>query len=237
MKVIIGLFILYLVISNVVFGETHNIELSQQINVEIEDVVKTKDGSYSAVIKMSEASDCAVPGFNCGAGYRPSAPYIEETCKAKSCDGKGSVYYSAGKLVFSLENEESCLTKKNNQTCFHLLTKDVQADKDCNKFNSHVAKYYCLNNFDQSNLKENRDLCDKLPSDIYGLKWNCFYEWAIRYKDPSFCEQYSKTQLSGKNRCYLKMAVLFNSNKYCKNIEKNNEDSYLEQCLTNNYSK
>ncbi len=229
--------ILCFLLPNMASSKNHFVEISKTIAVEVGDTIKTKDDSYSAVIKMSEASDCAVPGFNCGAGYRPSAPYIEETCKAKNCDGIGSVYYTSGKLVFSLENEDSCLEKKNNETCFHLLTKDVKEDKDCNKFNSHIGKYFCLKNFDQSNLKDNRDLCDKLPNDIYSLKWNCFYEWAIRYKDPSFCEQYSKTQLSGKNRCYLKMAVLFNSSKYCKKIEEHNEDSYLEQCLTNNYSK
>ena len=237
MKIILYVLLIIIIPINTAFGKIHVVSISQTIPVTLGDTIQTKDKLYSAIVKITKSSDCAVPGFNCGAGYQPARYYLEESCKKDPCENSGSVYYSGEKLVFSLENEQSCLKKKNNKTCFYSLYKRVLIDSDCSKFESTTGKYYCLNKFSQSRLKSNRELCDKLPSGTYALKWNCFYEWAIRYKDPLFCEKYSASQLSGRNRCFLKMANLLKSKAMCKKIIKSKDDSYLEQCFDLNLKK
>ncbi len=208
-------------------AKTHIVELSKTVAVEVGDTLKTKDGAYTAVIKMSKASDCAVPGFNCGAGYRPSAAYVEESCIGKKCIGKGRVYFFAGKLVFSLENEQSCLERDFNESCFYALSEGVKKATDCNNFNSPTGKYICLSKFPLSNHEQFRSLCDQLPK---SLRWNCYYEWAQKYKDSGFCEKYPPKEFNGRNRCYLKLAELLRSKALCEKIIKRKEDSYHEQC-------
>jgi len=109
----------------------------------------------------------------------------------------------------------------------------VKSGEECLSLVAPLGQYYCLERFSRFKSDEIKNLCDKLPSDIYALRWNCFYNYAVRFNDEKFCEKYSQTaeDISGKNRCYLKMAQLLNDKKLCQKIVKTSSDSYLEQCL------
>ncbi len=98
------------------------------------------------------------------------------------------------------------------------------------KLKSPLGRYYCLERFSDSKLPENRGLCEQLPADIYALRWNCYYEYAVRYRDASFCDKYPASEFSGKDRCLLKMAELLKDQSFCKKISATKEHSYLEQC-------
>lgn len=226
------LILITLLLSTIIFAETHVVSLSQEVTFKSGDVIKLKDTPFSITIGVSKGPDCAVPGRNCGAGYIPPHFIFKKNCgEDKSCHYfflESSNYIQSGKL--SIETEETCLNK-DFELCINNYSGTITTDDECSKLKTDLGKYYCLKRFDLSNRPENKGLCDKLPSSIYALKWNCYYEYAIRYKDPSFCDKYAKEELSGKDRCYLKMAELFKDQKFCSKISDSKEHSYREQCL------
>lgn len=220
------------IFSTLSFSESHVVTISQEVTFKPGDVIKLKDSPFSVSISLNKGTECAVPGRNCGAGYIPPHLTLSKTCSEnKKClyfiiaDIKG---IDGGKL--SIETEETCL-KKNYEMCFNDYSGSLQSDDGCSSLKTSMGQYFCLNRFSSSNRPENKDLCDKLPDSIYALKWNCYYEFAIRYKDPSYCEKYSKAELSGKDRCYLKMAELFKDKTLCSKISASKEHTYKEQCL------
>lgn len=229
------LFLIYFVF---IFGHFANgaekiVSLSEKTHFTVGDTFKLISTNVSVKIEFDKGSECAVPGYNCGAGYRPPHPIYK-----LNCDNLNPCPYivmmvatDSNKGIISIENEDSCV-KSDPKMCFYELGKSFKSDIDCLKLKTPLAQYYCLEVFQTSTLKVARTLCDTLPKDIYALQWNCFYDYAIRYRDPTFCEKYSnlKQDLSGKSRCYLKMAELFKDKKFCKNIIASKDDSYKEQC-------
>lgn len=215
--------------SNAGFAKTIEASLSQKIPFQVGHTYKLKDADFSLEIGADPGSKCAVPGFNCGAGYIPAHP----TFKTKCGNQKPCPYIvmanakDATSGILSFESESSCEHHKPEQ-CFREFSKQFETDEGCMKLKSPLGQYYCLERFPNSQQPQNRDLCNKLPSDIYGLRWNCYYDYAIRYKDPSFCELYPEKEFSGKERCWLKMAELMKDKSICKKIVK--EALYVEQC-------
>jgi hypothetical protein len=112
-----------------------------------------------------------------------------------------------------------------NYAFARLYSKDVE----CMKLSSPLGRYYCLEKFTDSKIAENKGLCEKLPNSIYALKWNCYYNYAIRYRDPGFCDKYSATELSGRDRCLNKMSSLLNDKSLCQKISATSD--YKQQCM------
>lgn len=209
------------------------INLSQKINFKVGDTFTLKNSKVSVTIGFNKGSECAVPGYNCGAGYQPPRPTYTLNCdKQIPCPYVVlMIATDADKGTISLESEESCV-KVDAKNCFYQWGRSFKADTDCLKLKAPIGQYYCLEVFPQSTLPEAKTLCEKLPKEIYALQWNCFYEYAIRFKDPTFCDKYSnsKEDISGKNRCYLRMAEMFKDKKYCQPIVAAKDQSYKEQC-------
>jgi hypothetical protein len=220
-----------LIFSALSFSETHVVTISQEVIINPGDVIKLKDSPFTVSISLNKGTECAVPGKNCGSGYIPPHLTIKRDCGGN----KNCLYFIIGShngienQKLSIETEETCL-KKNYEMCFSDYSGSLQSDEGCSSLKTSMGKYFCLKRFYSSNRPENKDLCDKLPNSIYALRWNCYYEYAIRYKDASFCEKYSKEELSGKDRCYLKMAELFKDKNFCSKISDSKEHNYKEQC-------
>ena len=223
--------LLTLLLSSISFSGTHIVSLSQEVIFKPGDVIKLKNTTFSITIGLNKGTSCAVPGKNCGSGYIPPHLTIKSDCgEEKSCQYfiiDSIIDIKEGKL--SIETEETCLNK-NFEICFNNYSRSLQSDEDCSVLKTAVGKYHCLKRFYSSKRPENKNLCDQLPDSIYALKWNCYYEFAIRYKDSSFCEKYSKEEFSGKDRCYLKMAEIFKDKKFCSKISDTKEHTYREQC-------
>jgi hypothetical protein len=172
-----------------------------------------------------------VPGFNCGSGYRPPSPAFSIECgKQKKCpfvimhETK-----TATSGILSIEDENSC-EKNDPSNCYAQFARSFMGDYQCMEFKTPLGRYYCLKQFAESARPENRNLCDQLPESIYALKWNCFYEYAFRYRDASFCDKYPEKDVSGKDRCYLQMANILKDQSFCKKISASKDHSYIEQC-------
>ncbi|HAZ14629.1 MAG: hypothetical protein A2X86_16655 [Bdellovibrionales bacterium GWA2_49_15] len=213
-------------------ANTFEVSLSQKVDFKSGDVIKLKKSFFSVQIGSDPGTECAVPGFNCGSGYRPPHPTYKIDCGAKQpCpyivmasaqDG------SSGSLT--IEDEKSC-EKNNPENCFYEFARQFASDEGCMALKSPSGRYYCLARFDKSARPENRGLCDQLPDAIYALKWNCYYEYAIRYRDPKFCDKYSPKEIDGRDRCLLKMAEIFKDKAFCQKISASKTNSYKEQCL------
>lgn len=209
------------------------IDLSQKTKFKVGDTFNLKKSKVSLTIGFDKGSECAVPGYNCGAGYIPPHPIY-----TLNCDNQVPCPYvvlmnanDSDKGIISIETEETC-TKSDPKTCFYQFGRSFKTDIECLKLKTALGQYHCLEIFPLSTMPEIKSLCEKLPKDIYALQWNCFYEYAIRFKDPSFCNKYSNTKedISGKNRCYLKMAEMLKDKQYCQPIVAAQDDSYKAQC-------
>ncbi|MBA2403796.1 MAG: hypothetical protein H0V66_03415 [Bdellovibrionales bacterium] len=228
------LFLLFLFIFSLStsFAKTQIVELSQKVEFNTGDIITLKNSAFSVKIGTEPGTECAVPGFNCGSGYEPPAPSFMIDCgKQKSCpyvlmtDNKTA---TSGSLY--IEDEKSC--EKNDPTnCFNQFARNFKTDDGCRELKSPLGRYYCLKTFSHSARPENRGLCEQLPESIYALRWNCFYEHAIRYRDASFCDKYLANESSGRDRCLLQMAKILHDMSLCKKISASKEHSYLEQCL------
>ena len=213
------------------FTKSVEVTLSEKVNFKKGDIFKLTGSDFSVEIGSDPGTKCAVPGFNCGSGYQPPRPTFKIECGSnKTCpyivlsDIKGS---ETGFLT--IESEESC-TKSNPEQCFYTFGRQYKSDEGCMNLKTPLGKYYCLKAYDSSKRPENKGLCDQLPKDIYALRWNCFYEYAVRYSDASFCDKYEPSELSGRDRCLLKMAELLKDKSFCKKISNSKEHSYVEQC-------
>ncbi len=211
------------------FAKIIEVSLSEQVSFQAGNTYHLKGSYFSVEVGTNPGTKCAVPGFNCGSGYTPPHPTFNINCNSHMpCDytvmtnAKDS---STG--ILSIESESSC-EKKQPEQCFMAFSQQHKTDEGCMKMKTPMGKYYCLDRFKNSHRPENKALCNKLPAEIYALRWNCYYEYAIRYRDPSFCENYSEAETSGKERCWLKMADLMKDKSLCKKITK--DKSYMEQC-------
>ena len=215
-------------------AETTVVSLSDKIKFKTGDVIQLKDSEYSVTIGFDKGSKCAVPGFNCGSGYQPPRPTFSIQCgKINPCPYVALIFPNDSTTgLLSIENIKSCETH-DTEICFREFANLFKKDVGCMNISNPDGRYYCLKNFENSKLIENKKLCDELSPSVYALKWNCFYEYAIRYKDQNFCDKYSAKESSGRNRCFLKMAEILKDKSLCSKINKNSEDSYLEQCQKN----
>jgi hypothetical protein len=211
------------------FAKTSEVTIAEKVPFQAGNTYQLKGSDFSVEVGNDPGSKCAVPGFNCGSGYIPPHPTFKINCGTqKPCpyavmaNSKDS---TSG--ILSIESESSC-EKNQPEQCFWEFSRQYKTDEGCMELKSPIGQYYCLKRFENSQRAENRGLCNKLPADIYALRWNCYYEYAIRYKDPSFCENYSAAEVSGKERCWLKMAELMKDKSLCKKITK--EKLYVEQC-------
>ena len=213
------------------FSKNYEIGISEKVSFQTGDIIKLKGTDYSVEIGSFKGSECAVPGFNCGSGYRPPHPTYNVKCGALAPCPYILMHYPVDDRSGSLtiENEESC-TKNKLDNCFSTYAGQFTNDEGCMKLKSSFARYYCLQRFADSKRPENKALCEQLPADIYALRWNCFYEYAIRYKDASFCDKYPASEFSGRDRCLLKMAEILKDYSLCKKISASKEHSYVDQC-------
>jgi hypothetical protein len=208
------------------------VSLSEKVKFAKGDVIELINEKFSIIIGFDEGSKCAVPGFNCGSGYIPPHPTYTVNCGERSpCP---YIFMAASENSFSgtisIESLKSCETHEPER-CYLEFANGFKEDKECMNISNLNGRYYCLKKFEHSKLPENKNLCDSLSDSVYALKWNCYYEYAIRYNDPALCEKYQDKEIDGKNRCFLKMAELNRDKKLCNKIVKTSQDSYLEQCL------
>jgi hypothetical protein len=215
-------------------GNASNIEvsLSEKVKFTRGDVIKLRDKEYSITVGFYEGSKCAVPGFNCGSGYRPPHVTFMVNCgTAKVCPYIHMAFSNSSTTgTISIEDLKSCETHEPER-CFREFAEVYKEDKGCMNISNFDGRYYCLKKFEYSKMPENKNLCDLLSDSVYALKWNCFYEYAIRYNDQSICDKYPSKEVDGRNRCLLKMAELAKDKSICKKIIKNSQDTYLEQCF------
>jgi hypothetical protein len=211
-------------------GVVHEVELGQKITVKSGEGVKLKGQDYSVTVGAPhEPVACAVPGFNCGSGYIPPAPTFQENCTASPCP-----YFFATEVKdastanLTIHNEKSCeQLKAQASACFYSYARTLKSAEGCSTLKGALGKYHCLQVYSVA-LPQFRSVCDELPSDIQGLRENCYYDWAIRYRDASYCKKFDAKDFSGAERCWLKMAELLNDRSLCRNIKK--EPSYVAQC-------
>ena len=213
------------------YAKTYEVAVSEKVPFQKGDIFKLKGTDYLVEIGFSAGTECAVPGFNCGSGYQPPHPTYDIKCGThKLCPYILMDYPTNGTSgSLTIETEESC-TKNKLEYCFSTYARQFQDDEGCMKLKSPFGKYYCLERFPDSKRPENKSLCGQLPVEIYALRWNCFYEYAVRYRDASFCDKYPASDFSGRDRCLLKMAELLNDQSFCKKISATKEHSYVEQC-------
>jgi hypothetical protein len=211
-------------------GVNHEVELGQKITVKSGDVVKLKGQHYSVTVGAShEPVECAVPGFNCGSGYIPPAPTFQEKCAAPPCPYFFAPEVKDGNTAdLTIHNEKSCeQLKAQANTCFYSYARTLKSAEGCSILKGAVGRYYCLQVYAVA-LPQFRDVCDGLPADIHALRENCYYDWAIRYRDARFCNKFDPKDFGGAERCWLKMAEVLKDRSLCRNIKK--EPSYVEQC-------
>ncbi len=213
------------------YSKSTEIGLSEKVTFKKGDRFKLKSEEFSVEIGSDPGTHCAVPGFNCGSGYRPPRPTFKTECGThKVCpyiimsDIRGS---ETGFLT--IESAESC-EKSNPEQCYFSFGRHYKSDDGCMNLKTDLGKYYCLKAYEKSKRPENKTLCDRLPKDVYGLRGNCFYEYAVRYLDVSFCDKYEPSELSGRDRCLLHMAELLKDKSLCKKISASKEHSYVELC-------
>lgn len=213
------------------YSKTHEVGISEKVSFSVGDVIKLKGTDYSVKIGLFPGTECAVPGFNCGSGYRPPHPSYDIECGMVSPCPYILMDYPVDSTTgyLTIETEESC-TKNRLKNCFLTYARQFTTDEGCMKLKSPFSRYHCLELFNDSRRPENKTLCEQLPEDIYALRWNCFYEYAIRYRDASFCDKYAASELSGRDRCLLKMAELLKDHSLCKKISASKEHTYAEQC-------
>lgn len=225
------LILLYVVGPQNSFAKTYEVGLTEKVFFSKGDIIKLKHTDFSVEIGFFPGTTCAVPGFNCGSGYRPPSPTFEIKCGTqKSCPYIVLGFPSDGSSgSLTIESEESC-AKNDPKNCFYAYARQFKSDDGCMKLKSPLGRYYCLELFSDSKRPENRGLCEQLPAEIYALRWNCYYEYAVRYRDASFCDKYLASEFSGRDRCLLKMAELLKDQSFCKKISATKEHSYLEQC-------
>lgn len=230
-------FSLYFIFAQIVLvglshAKTIEVSLSQKVVFKTGDIISLKNTKFKIEIGADKGSECAVPGFNCGSGYIPPHPTYKIDCDGQEPCPYISMPIAQGATTgnISIESEESC-EKNDPSNCFRQFARQYKNDEGCMRLKSPLGRYYCLQDFTGSIRPENKVLCDQLPDSIFALKWNCYYDYAVRYKDPSFCEKYPTTELSGKRRCLLRMAELLKDQSFCDKITFSKEDSYKEQCL------
>lgn len=212
-------------------GITHEVELGQRITVKSGEVVKLKGREYSVSVgDPYEPVKCAVPGKNCGAAYQPPAPTFREKCTGSPCpyffspEVKG-----ADTAALTLHDENTCGALKHQaNACFYDFARRLNAAEGCSALKTALGRYHCLQMFSGQALVDFRGVCDALPSDIHALRENCYYDWAIRYRDAGFCKKFDAKDFSGAERCWLRMAELLKDRSLCNQIKK--EPSYVEQC-------
>lgn len=220
------------------FGvRTHAAILEVQLGVPVKfqsgDEIKLKDSKYTVKVGGPyEPVKCAIPGQNCGAGYSPPRPIFDVQCIEDPCPyvmDSETTSGTTGTIV--VHSEETCGAKKHQaNSCFYQFARAYKSDEGCKNLKTALGRYQCLVVYPNSTRPEFRQLCDELPVEIFALRWNCYYDWAIRYKDSTFCDKYPKEDGSGRDRCLLKMAERLKDKSLCKKISDSKEHSYVELC-------
>jgi hypothetical protein len=230
-KPYIVFFLLFISWNHFAYSKSYEVGISEKVSFQTGDIIKLMGTDYSVEIGFFPGSKCAVPGFNCGSGYIPAHPTYDVKCGALTpCPYILMNYPVDGKSgSLTIETEESC-TKNKLSNCFSTYAGQFTNDEGCMKLKSPFGRYHCLERFPDSRRLENKALCEQLPAEIYALRWNCFYEYAVRYRDASFCDKYTVSEFSGRDRCLLKMAEILKDYSLCKKISATKEHSYVEQC-------
>lgn len=229
MKILLSALIFFLLQDS--HAKEQIVSLSEKIEFHVGDIVKLKNTDFLVTIKGNKGTECAVPGRNCGSGYIPPHPEIEMNCHDVTLCPYVVLDESrtATSGTLSIEDEKSCETHRP-EMCFYLFTRFSKSEDICQKLKSPMGRYYCLKRYEQSARPENKGLCDQLPESVYALRWNCFYEYAVRYRDVTFCDKYPAKDIEGKDRCLLKMAEINKDFSLCGKISSSKEHNYIEQC-------
>jgi hypothetical protein len=212
---------------------TREVSLSEKVTFNTGDVITLKGTDYSiSVSDPYEPVKCAIPGRNCGKGYRPPVPTFDVKCSESPCPYILQNFNQSGTSgTLSIETEETCVSKGHQaDNCFYVYARSLKTDDGCMTLKTALGKFYCLKKFDNSARTENKGLCDQLPKDISGLQWGCFYDYAILYRDPSFCAKFDKTDVEIADRCWKKMAEVMKDKTLCRKISITKNHTYKEQC-------
>jgi hypothetical protein len=203
-------------------SKTHQVELGVPTLLKTGERIQLKGTTYElALANFFEPVKCAVPGFNCGAGYRPPSPHFSVQCKSIPCP---YFYETQVKGQNSVEvvihSEESCAALKSAaSSCFYGYSRSVvKKAEDCLNLKTALGRYHCVQRFHLSLPESMRTVCDDLPKDIPGLQASCWYDWAIRFKDSRFCASFTKEDTDGSSRCWAKMAQELKDRTLCMKI-------------------
>jgi len=224
---------LLLILMSSAFAKTHEVSLSESVTFNTGDLISLKGTSYSVEVGGPyEPVKCAIPGRNCGAGYTPPRPVFNIKCAGDPCPYILQTFNQSGTSgTLSVETEETCVQKGNQaNTCFYDYARGLKSDEGCMKLKTALGKFHCLKRFEHTARPENKTLCDQLPKEIYSLRENCYYDYAILYKDPSLCEKFDKKNPSGADRCWNKMAEVMKDKTLCLKISGDKTNSYKALC-------
>jgi len=224
---------LLLILMSSAFAKTHEVNLAEKVTFTTGDVIKLKGTNYSIEVGGPyEPVQCAMPGQNCGAGYRPPVPTFKVNCSETPCSYILHTFNQSGTSgTLSIETEETCLKKAHQaNSCFYDYARALKSDEGCMQLKTAVGKFHCLKRFHNSARAENKGLCDQLPKEIYALQWDCFYDYAILYKDPSFCAKFEKKDVEIADRCWNRMAQVMKDKSLCQKISATKNHTYKEQC-------
>lgn len=212
-------------------GVNHDVAIGQKVFVASGDTVRLKGKNYSVIVGQApESVPCAVPGRNCGSGYVPAHPIFTVKCPQSPCPYfLNSNDQSSTTAEVVIHTEESCSALKHMaDSCFYSFARTLKSVDECTVLKGALGRYFCIMRFQNTVPSGFRSICDQLPQDIYGLRGNCYYEWAIRLKDSSFCDKYEPGDFSGSERCWLKMVEILKDKSLCRHVKK--EPLYVEQC-------
>jgi hypothetical protein len=225
------LFLILLV--SAAFAKTHEVSLGEKVVFTTGDVITLKGTNYSITVgDPYEPVACAIPGQNCGKGYRPPEPTFDVKCSKSPCPYIFQNSNQSGTSgTLSIETEETCVSKGHQaDSCFYAYSNSLKTDDGCMTLKTAMGKFYCLKRFRKSARPENKGLCDQLPKDNYELRWDCFYEYAYLYKDPSFCAKFDKKDAEIADRCWSHMAEVMKDKSLCQKISVTKNHTYKEQC-------
>lgn len=152
-------------------------------------------------------TECAVPGFNCGAGYTPepvTTPVIKKIWKDKSCEkspkpkqceldfqitGTDSKTYVELKIVNPLDRCMEETDKSNRNSCILNTTKGRYDEPALNPDNCHrIDELEVRDSCFEAVADKLQDpkICDKMKGP---QGFQCIYLRAKAAKDPSICHQ------------------------------------------------
>jgi len=209
------------------------VEMSTEFQYQSGDKIVLNKHDFSVEVSSDSGTECAVPGFNCGSGYRPPHPIFKIVCgQSGICPyvfvNKQILTASSG--VATIESIKKC-EQEENELCLRSYVNQVIKAEDCLIYRPLIQ--YC---FSLAIPQTARGLCDQLPEGKNPYrKNNCFYDYAVSFKDPSLCDKFKPEDFQQRDRCLGRLAQTLRDKSLCHKISDTKEHNYKQQCLESNY--